>query len=105
MSAHCDSPSCPILPDSVPDSLRPTTRLSWELGSRVIEDAEASLESEWYRTEGGWRLSVYRVTNHTDILQLRTPAGRELFYGVTQAAFGSAVSALEAANSWCRASA
>jgi len=105
MSAHCDSPSCSILPDSVPDSLRPTTRLSWELGSRVIEDAEASLESEWYRTAGGWRLSVYRVTNHTDILQLRTPAGRELFYGVTQAAFGSAVSALEAANSWCRASA
>ena len=104
MSAQGVSPSCPILPDSVPDSLQPTTRLSWELGSRVVDDAEASLESEWYRTKGGWRLSVYRVTNHTDILQIRTPAGRELFYGVTQAAFASAVSALEAASAWCRTS-
>jgi len=103
MAVHSTQNRCGRLPEAVPLDIRHTTRLSWELGSRVVDDEESTLEGKWRRSEGQWTLSVFRVTNHTDILQVRTPVGRELFYGATQTAFESAVSTLETTDQWQRA--
>ena len=103
MAVHSTRNRCGRLPEAVPLDITHTTRLSWELGSRVIDDEQSTLEGQWRRTEGAWTLSVYRVTNHTDILQIRTPVGREQFYGVTQSEFKSAVSTLETTDRWQRA--
>jgi len=100
MAVHGTRNQCGRLPEAVPLDITHTTRLSWELGSRVIDDEESTLEGQWRRTGAGWTLSVYRVTNHTDLLEVRTPVGREQFYGVTQSEFESAVSTLEAADRW-----
>jgi hypothetical protein len=100
MAVHGTRNQCGRLPEAVPLDITHTTRLSWELGSRVIDDEESTLEGQWHQSEAGWMLSVYRVTNHTDLLQLRTPVGRERFYGVTQTEFESALSTLEAADHW-----
>jgi len=103
MATRSSATRCGPLPEAVPLALEHTTRLSWELGSRVVGDETAVLDSRWRRTEAGWGLSVYRVTNHTDILEVRTPVGREQFYGVTRSEFESAVSALDASDRWQRA--
>lgn len=102
MAVHSTGNRCGRLPAAVPLDITHTTRLSWELGSRVVEDAAATFDGRWQRTEGAWTLSVYRVTNHTDVLKVRTPVGREQFYGVTQSAFESAVSTLETTERWQR---
>ncbi|WP_253737570.1 hypothetical protein [Halohasta salina] len=100
MATRSSATRCGPLPEAVPLDLEHTTRLSWELGSRVVDDEAAALDGRWRQAEAGWGLSVYRVTNHTDILKVRTPVGREQFYGVTRTEFTTAVSTLEAADRW-----
>lgn len=88
------------LPDVVPFDIGCLTRLSWELGSRVVDDDESTLHGEW--THGGtrWTLSVYRVTSNTDLVRLRTPVGREQFYGAVRTDVQAALPSLEASSSW-----
>ena len=89
------------LPDAVPVELPHLTRLSWELGSKVVGD-DASLHSEWECTGGSWQLSIFRVTSNTVVVRVRTPVGRERFYGAAELDLESALPRLESAPRWTR---
>ncbi|WP_265108109.1 hypothetical protein [Halosolutus halophilus] len=90
------------LPDVVPFTLPHLTRLSWELGSRVVGDDESTLHSEWERTGSSWLLSIFRVTDNTVILKVRTPVGRERFYGAARSDLQTARPRLEDSPYWHR---
>lgn len=90
------------LPGAVPVSLDRTTRLSWELGDRVTSGADATLAGEWRCHTAPWAVAVFDVTDHTAVLRVRTPVGRELFYGAADADLTTARDALSAAPDWER---
>ena len=90
------------LPGVVPLDVRCLTRLSWELGSRVVADAESTRRGEWRHTGASWSLSVFRVTSNTDVLRVRTPAGRERFYGAATADLREELPNLDDAPYWRR---
>ncbi|MDS0298515.1 hypothetical protein NDI76_07160 [Halogeometricum sp. S1BR25-6] len=102
MATHASNGDGVALPDAVPLDVRCLTRLSWELGSRVVDDEESSRESEWTHVDAPWRLSVFHVTNHTDVLRVRTPVGRERFYGAVETDLREALPGLEASAQWRR---
>ncbi|QFU82675.1 hypothetical protein [Natronorubrum aibiense] len=89
------------LPDAVPFDLPHLTRLSWELGSHVVDD-DGHLHSEWEQPGGSRSLSIFRVTDNTVIIRIRTPVGRERFYGAAQLDLEQALPELEAAPRWHR---
>jgi hypothetical protein len=76
--------------------------LSWELGSRVVSDAESVPIGEWRHASKRWRLSVFGVTDNTVVIRVRTSVGRERFYGAIQSEFRAALPAIETAPSWQR---
>jgi hypothetical protein len=88
------------LPRVLPFSLDHVTRLSWELGARTVGDERATRRGEWTRSGSQWTLSVYDVTSSTVVLCVRTPVGRERFYGAARIDLDSALSALEDAREW-----
>ena len=47
MAVHSTRNRCGRLPEAVPLDITHTTRLSWELGSRVIDDEQSTLEGQW----------------------------------------------------------
>jgi len=103
MTAHStqkDGEQTTDLPDIVPFDLAYLTRLSWELGTRVVDDEESTLRSRWEHAGSPWTLSVFEVTSNTVILCLRTPVGRERFYGTTRSEVQTATSRLDAAPYW-----
>ncbi|WP_459193105.1 hypothetical protein [Halosimplex sp. J119] len=68
------------LPDAVPVSLERTTRLSWELGERITRGVDATASSRWECVTAPWELTVFDVADHTALVRVRTPVGRELFF-------------------------
>jgi hypothetical protein len=90
------------LPDVVPFGLSHRTRQSWELGKLAVQDEQATILSEWTHQDGQWRLSMFEVTSETAIICLRTPVGRERFYGAIQSELRTAIRELEANPSWQR---
>ena len=92
------------LPPAVPSALSALTRLSWELGARIIDDGETTVHSEWTHTETPRRLSIYAATSNTVIIRVRTPVGRKRFYGATQSDLESALPELETEPQWRRRS-
>ena len=88
------------LPDVMPFNLPYLTRLSWELGSQIVEDDDSILRGKWEHTEISWNLSIFHVTSNTVIMQIRTPVGRKRFYGAAQSDVRSALSPLDAAPDW-----
>lgn len=90
------------LPRTLPFTLSRVTRLSWELGSRAVDGEESSLYGEWERTDSRWTLSVHRVTSETVLIRVRTPAGRERFYGAAEMDLESALPELAASPAWER---
>ena len=90
------------LPSVVPFELPHVSRLSWELGSRVVEGDHSTPISEWDHTGRPWTLSVFRVTSATCLVRLRTPVGRERFYGTAEIDLESVRPALDDAPSWHR---
>lgn len=103
MAVHSESGDCgPDLPGVVPFDLPHLSRLSWELGSRVVDDPTATREGEWEHVDGSWSLAAHRVTSATVVLRLTSPTGREHFYGTTERQFESVVPELDAAPRWRR---
>jgi hypothetical protein len=94
------SPDSARLPDAVPFGLPALSRLSWELGSRVVSDAP--LLARWKHLASGRMFGVYDVTDHTVVLGVRTPVGRERFFGATKAEFDAKRPRLEDADDWRR---
>jgi hypothetical protein len=95
--------STATLPDALPFTLGPLTRLSWELGDRIVTGEETTCHSRWEATDAGWSLAVFRTTSHTDLLRVRTPVGRIRFYGAVHGDIRQALSALERDANWTRA--
>lgn len=89
------------LPDTVPFDLPHLPRLSWELGSRIVED-DATLHSEWERTGTSWVVSVFRATSNTVVVRVRTPVGRERFYNFAEMDLETVLPQLESAPQWQR---
>jgi len=90
------------LPHVLPFSLAHETRLSWELGSRTVEDDRATHRGAWTHSRSQWTLSVYEVTSATDLLCVRTPVGRERFYGVARMDLDPVLSTLDDTPGWQR---
>ncbi|MHB9288889.1 hypothetical protein ACKVMT_17815 [Halobacteriales archaeon Cl-PHB] len=90
------------LPDAVPFDLTNVSRLSWELGTRVVEGDGGAVQSRWSHDETAWSLSVFDVTSETVVLRLETPVGRERFFGTTQRDLESVHPALASAPDWTR---
>ncbi len=98
-----DSTDSVSLPDVVPFDIPHLSRLSWELGSRVVNEEASVRVGEWKHVRGGWRMSLFEVTNSTAIVRVRTSVGRKRFYGAIQSELESARPELETAPSWRRA--
>lgn len=90
------------LPEVVSFDIAHLTRLSWELGSRVVDSEEATRHGTWRHTRTSWEFSAFRATSNTDIVAVQTPVGRERFYGVARSDVQSALSSLDATESWRR---
>ncbi|RCU46296.1 hypothetical protein DU504_02635 [Haloplanus salinus] len=90
------------LPGVVPFDPPALTRLSWELGSRVIDDEASARVGRWECVGSSWSLSVFRVTSETVVVRVRTPIGRQRFYGAAWMDLESDLSKLDAAPSWER---
>ena len=95
-----ESTGSPTLPEAVPFDLTHLTRQSWELGTSAVRDTRARALGTWSHRSGRWRLSIFEVTSETVILRVRTPVGRERFYGAIRSEIDSATRELEANPSW-----
>ncbi|MFB6078632.1 MAG: hypothetical protein ABEJ80_06620 [Halarchaeum sp.] len=87
------------LPAVVPFELSHLTRMSWELGSRTVDDDATSL-GRWAQRDGSWRLAAFAVTSETAVIRARTPVGRERFYGAIRSELEAALETLESTPAW-----
>lgn len=90
------------LPGVLPFDVAAHSRLSWELGRRVVDDTNADELGAWTHTEATWELSVFRVTATTVVLRVRTPIGRERFFEARAPDAESAQPRLERSTRWRR---
>lgn len=74
--------------------------MSWKLGSRTVRDETATTLGGWERRTGNWSLTFFGVTDETAVVRVRTPVGRELFYGAIRSETRTAMRELDAAPSW-----
>lgn len=88
------------LPDAVPVSLERTARLSWELGEGAIQTGDARLRGCWECVTAPWDLAVYDVGDHSALVRVRTPVGRELFYETSTTGLERALPMLAEAPEW-----
>jgi hypothetical protein len=89
-------------PPAVPFSLARATRLSWELGTRVTAGDDAALRGAWECTAVSREIAVFDVTDHTAVIRVRTPVGRERFYGAADMDLEAALVRLTADSDWRR---
>lgn len=91
-----------VLPGIVPLDVPHLSRLSWELGSRVVTDEEEPI-NRWKHASNRWTLSLFEVTSNTVVIRVRTSVGRERFYGAIQSEIESALPEIETSPSWRQA--
>lgn len=72
--------------------------LSWSLGHRVTVEAGADELFRLAHRRSNRTVTAFEVTDYTCVLRLRTPIGREKFYGVANVDVG----ARPAADDWTR---
>ncbi|WP_136717187.1 hypothetical protein [Halorientalis salina] len=92
------------LSPAVPSDLSALTRMSSDLGRRLVEGEETTSRGEWSHTETARELSIHHATDNTVILRMRTPVGRERFYGAMQSNLDAAISSLDVDPDWERQS-
>lgn len=90
------------LPDVLPADVSSRSRLSWELGSRIVDDDESTHLAGFEHASEHWRASFFEGTANTVVIRVRTPVGRERFYGALRSTLETAVAELVAAPSWRR---
>ncbi|WP_408958810.1 hypothetical protein [Natrinema sp. 74] len=73
--------------------------LSWPLGNRVTVEADATHLFELAHRRSMRTVTAFGVTDYTSVLRLRTPIGREKFYGVANADIATP----PASDEWARA--
>ncbi|MFB1062933.1 hypothetical protein [Natrinema sp. H-ect4] len=59
--------------------------LSWPLGSRVTVDTSTESLFRLAHRRSARTVTAFEVTDYTCVLRLRTPVGREKFYGLANA--------------------
>ncbi len=59
--------------------------LSWPLGNRITVEADATRRFELAHRRSMRTVTAFEATDYTSVLRLRTPIGREKFYGVANA--------------------
>ncbi|SEQ32829.1 hypothetical protein [Natrinema salaciae] len=59
--------------------------LSWSLGNRITVEADANQRFRFVHRRSARSVTAFDVTDETCVLRLRTPVGREKFYGVAKA--------------------
>ena len=91
------------LPGIVPVEIPHLSRLSWELGARVVSDEESESVGRWKHASTRWTLDIFEVTKNTAVIRVRTSVGRERFYGAITSEVNAALPELETAPSWQRA--
>ncbi len=90
------------LPEIVPLDIPHLSRLSWELGSRVVGDRDSERIGTWKHRGDRWAMELFDVTTNTAILRVRTSVGRERFYGAIRSEVAAALPAIETAPTWRR---
>ena len=65
----------------LPAALHRAESHSWEYGHNCVA-REGRPRETWTEETGRQSLTVFDVTEHTVVLRLRTPVGRESFYGM-----------------------
>jgi hypothetical protein len=90
------------LPGVVPFDHHLLSRLSWELGTRVVDDDESTQIGRWEHTESSRSLAAFEVTGETLVVRVRTPIGRERFYGAAWMDLDDAFPRLDDAPAWDR---
>ncbi|WP_323674651.1 hypothetical protein [Halorubellus sp. PRR65] len=83
-----------------PPALTPRSRLSHDLGSRVIDGDDATRVAAFEYVTGNWALAAFGVTEHTAVLRVRSPTGRERFYGAARANLDEVVPVMTADPRW-----
>jgi len=91
------------LPGVVPFDPSPLSRLSWELGSRIVDDDESIRLGRWEHVESSRSLTFFQVTGETVVIRIETPIGRERFYGAALMDLSDVRPALDDTPSWSRA--
>ena len=59
--------------------------LSWPLGDRITAKADAQQCFRFAHQRSARTVTAFEVTDYTCVLRLRTPVGREKFYGLASA--------------------
>lgn len=90
------------LPSVLPADVPYLSRMSWELGTRIVDDDESSRLAGFEHASEHWHVSFFEVTSNTVVIRVRTPVGRERFYGAVRSAVESVVPEMEATPSWRR---
>ncbi|MBV0902977.1 hypothetical protein [Haloarcula salina] len=99
-SAQGDAGRAGGLPDVVPFELSYLSRLSWELGTRIVDDDESTALGTWTHADRRWEVSVHEVTSETALIRTRSPVGREQFYGAICTELRAAIESFETMPSW-----
>jgi len=73
--------SSDVLGVGLPAALDRAESHSWEYGHTCVE-REGQPRETWTDETGRQSLTVFDVTDHTVVLRVRTPVGRESFYGM-----------------------
>ncbi|MFB6164351.1 MAG: hypothetical protein ABEJ31_04255 [Haloarculaceae archaeon] len=76
--------------------------MSWQLGTRVVSEDGATHHGTWAAVDAAWAVSVFEATDETVLIRLRSPVGREQFYGATKRDLDRALPALAEADDWHR---
>ena len=80
MATSNTSPSG-VLGADLPAALDRAESHSWAYGHACV-DREGEHRETWTDETGRQSLAVFEVTDHTVVLRVRTPVGRESFYGM-----------------------
>ena len=88
-------------PTALPVDIPHRNRLSWELGTHIVDGETAERLFDWH-AETGWKLTAFRIASHTLVVRFRTPVGRELFYVAEISARSVVRRRLELAAGWHR---
>jgi len=59
--------------------------LSWSLGNQIIAEGDTDQRFRFDHQRSTRSVTAFEVTDYTCVLRLRTPVGREKFYGVASA--------------------
>ncbi len=103
MTAHSDQDEgkhTSGFPSVVPFDLPSVSRIHWEVGERLIKDANSTLHSKWEQKSTSWTLSIFQLTRPIVVIFISTPVRRKQFYKVTQSNLDSIFPKLVAAPRW-----